>query len=505
MHSFRRRCLVFFLFALLLPCCAVAEPDFAALDKSVVRIITQTSQKSGIGTGFAINNQGYIATNFHVIADANSIKVIPAKSSKWYDVEVVAMSRELDLAIVYSPDITLPPIVLSLALVAKGQVVWSMGYPGRADRNRSARSPVVRKGVIGEIFSGVWHDWHTQELGIIRHDAAVNPGNSGGPLLDEYGRAIGVNTQASLVRITTKDGEVVRVSHEAGTYWASRIEELANLLDDHDIDFHSEGDDSGAAWLLLLGGVVLVALVVVVGLEKPRQFVLQVSRRMGIRTVAKVPKYGLVLAGSDGRGNDVRIELPLARFDAQRLGLSLGRHPNLVDEVVADETVSRRHLRIVAKGDKFYVEDLNSLNGTFLNGKPLKKPFKPTRLDYGAEVALGDLVLVASASKPSRVDAIGQANFSVYRIGHGPGVDIQINDRSVSRVHAELIVTPSGSYYLTDCVSKNGSYVVRNGEKISIRQEVISPTDVILLGHYQTTAPELVAMGEGEAARGSLD
>ena len=213
-----------------------------------------------------------------------------------------------------------------------------------------------------------------------------------------------------------------------------------------------------------------------------------------------------MLASSDGRSNHIRIELPLARFDAQGLGLSLGRHPNLVDEVVEDETVSRRHLRIVAKGDKFYVEDLHSLNGTFLNGKRLKKPFKPTWLTYGDEVALGNLVFVASEPESSGVDdARGQANFFVYRIGHGSGVDIQINDRSVSLVHAELIAMPSGSYYLTDCASKNGSYVVRNGEKIPIRQEVINPTDEILLGHYKTTVPELAAMGKGESARGSRD
>lgn len=490
MHSFRRRCLVFFLFALLLPCRTVADQDFAALEKSVVRIVIQKSQGFGTGTGFAINDQGYIATNEHVIAGANSIKVIPAYSSKRYDVEVVAKSRELDLAIVYSPDITLPPLTLWLTLPAKGQDVWSMGYPGGADRkNRWAPDPTVRNGIIGRISKGVW-EGHTQELKIIQHSAEINPGNSGGPLLDEYGRAIGVNTQASLVRITTKNGEVVRVSHEAGIYWSSYIGELANLLDGHDIDFHSEGDDSGAAWLLLLGGA-LVALVM--ALKKPRQFVQQVSRRIGVRTVAKAPEYGLVLDDSDG----VRIELPRARFTNQRLGLSLGRHPNLVDEVVADETVSRRHLRIVAKGDKFYVEDLNSLNGTFLNGKRLKKPFKPTRLTYGAKVALGDLVLVASASESNRVDAMDQANFSVYRIGHGSGVDIQINDRSVSRVHAELIVTPSGLYYLTDCASRKGSYVVRNSEKRRIRQEVISPTDEILLGSYETTAAKLVAMGEG--------
>ena len=102
-----------------------------------------------------------------------------------------------------------------------------------------------------------------------------------------------------------------------------------------------------------------------------------------------------MLAGFDGRGRRVCIELSPARFAGQRLGLSLGRHPDLVDEIVADGNVSRRHLRIAAAGDRFYVEDLNSSNGTFLNEQRLS-PFEPARLDYGAKVALGDLVLVAS-------------------------------------------------------------------------------------------------------------
>ena len=89
---------------------------------------------------------------------------------------------------------------------------------------------------------------------------------------------------------------------------------------------------------------------------------------------------------------------------------------------------------------------------------------------------------------------MNKSRFSVYRIGRGSGVDIQINDDSVSRVHAELIATQSGSYYLTDCVSSGGSYVARSGEWRRIRQEFISPTDAILLGHYQTTAPALIAM-----------
>ena len=450
MHGFRRWCLVFFLLVLLLPCHAVAAPDFDALEKSVVRIVTQTSQGLGAGTGFAINDQGYIATNVHVIANANAIKAIPTNSNELYDVEVIATSQELDLAIAYIPDITLPPITLSLAPAIKGQKVWSIGYPGGADRNRPAHDPTVQDGVIGRIF---WGAWHTQGLRIIQHNAPTNPGNSGGPLLDDCSRAVGVNTQASLIVISSPSSGVTRVPHAAGIYWSSHIEELANLLGDHSIAFQSESDDCVAAggtgssggaekaqheaekaqreaekarreaeqarvqaeeasdqflvWLLLLGGVALVALVVALKkprqlvqqtLEKPRQLVQQMSRRVTKKdaaAVAKGPKYGLVLAGFDGRGNRVCIELSPGRFAGQRLGLSLGRHPELVDEVVADGNVSRRHLRIAAEGDQFYVEDLNSSNGTFLNEQRLS-PFEPARLDYGAKVALGDLVLMAS-------------------------------------------------------------------------------------------------------------
>lgn len=89
---------------------------------------------------------------------------------------------------------------------------------------------------------------------------------------------------------------------------------------------------------------------------------------------------------------------------------------------------------------------------------------------------------------------MNKSSFSVYRIGRGSDVDIRLDDGSVSRVHAELVATLSGSYYLTDCASSRGSYVARNGEWSRIRQEFINPTDAILLGQYQTTAPSLVAL-----------
>ena len=67
------------------------------------------------------------------------------------------------------------------------------------------------------------------------------------------------------------------------------------------------------------------------------------------------------------------------------------------------------------------------------------------------------------------------SNFSTYKIGRNSDMDIRIDDPTVSRIHAELVVTANGEYYLTDCDSSGGSYVARNGEWIPIRQDFISP------------------------------
>ena len=86
------------------------------------------------------------------------------------------------------------------------------------------------------------------------------------------------------------------------------------------------------------------------------------------------------------------------------------------------------------------------------------------------------------------------ANNEIYRIGRGSDMDIQISDASVSRAHAELIVTHRGAYHLTDCNSRNGSHVARDGEWVSIRQEFVSATQGLSLGNYQTTVQQLIAM-----------
>ena len=86
------------------------------------------------------------------------------------------------------------------------------------------------------------------------------------------------------------------------------------------------------------------------------------------------------------------------------------------------------------------------------------------------------------------------SGYSLYRIGRSSAADIHIGDSSVSRIHAELIVTREGSYYLTDCGSGGGSFIAHDGDWAPIQQQYIGARDNVLLGRYQTTAQQLIAM-----------
>ena len=489
-----------FLLVILL-CCSnqlPAAPDFETLERSVVRVVIETGRGSSTGTGFVINADGYVVTNHHVIEGAMAIKVVATNTVYLHDARVISQSEELDLAILQVPGLGLPPVTLSLAEPKKGQKVWAIGYPGGADRERPADDPTVQDGVIGRVFPGRWNN---QGLVIIQHNAPTNPGNSGGPLLDDCGKVIGVNTQASLVVIDSPLEGVTRVPHAAGIYWSSHIEESARMLRNNAIVIHHDSavclstsggispeeledtmEKAGEAMqqadqaeqqaaqagqqaaqagqqaaqaeqqaeqagqkadsaehkagdalqkaaragedtqqlkqaveettkqfvilVLVLAGVVLITLMLV--LKKPRQQIVhvveQVTRRIGRSgrveaakkpSGGKLPAHGLALTGIDDNGNRVHIALPPARFAGQRLGLSLGRHPDLVDEVVNDKNISRRHLRIANRNGQFYVEDLNSTNGTSLNNRRLP-PFKPEPLGYGNLISLGSLELSVS-------------------------------------------------------------------------------------------------------------
>ncbi|MBF0584810.1 MAG: FHA domain-containing protein [Magnetococcales bacterium] len=72
-------------------------------------------------------------------------------------------------------------------------------------------------------------------------------------------------------------------------------------------------------------------------------------------------------------------------------------------------------------------------------------------------------------------------------------MDVTISHDSISSLHAELVETDDGRYYLTDCASTNGTFQRKSGQWVRIRQTYVGLTEPILLGAYETTVRDLLS------------
>lgn len=135
----------------------------------------------GSGTCFAITNSGYCLTNAHVVKEGGELMVLVG--DKGYPATVVAVNVNLDLAVIKSEWITKPLQLMPAGTVSLGSSVFTVGFPKPLLQGWEIK---LTKGVISGL-SGF------KDRGdVYQHDAATQPGNSGGPLLDETGRVVGV-------------------------------------------------------------------------------------------------------------------------------------------------------------------------------------------------------------------------------------------------------------------------------------------------------------------------
>ncbi|MEM7331533.1 MAG: trypsin-like peptidase domain-containing protein [Chloroflexota bacterium] len=158
---------------------------YARLNPSVVVILTDGGQ----GSGWVYDNNGHIITNNHVIEGAQQIAVGLADGTV-LDAELVGRDPGSDLAVVrVNPnEANLQPIPLGdSGAVQVGQIVIALGSPFGLQNTMTS-------GIISAVDRTFPGNSQFQIPDIIQTDAAVNPGNSGGPLLDIYGNVIGVNT-----------------------------------------------------------------------------------------------------------------------------------------------------------------------------------------------------------------------------------------------------------------------------------------------------------------------
>ena len=144
------------------------------------------------GTGFLLTATGVIATNAHVVRDEPRVTALIAGRQE-LPARVVYVDADLDFALLKVEASAMPHLVLAdLRSVAAGQSVVAIGNPGGGMPNSVTKGIVSAVGPKPELGPGIW----------IQTDAAVNPGNSGGPLLDGAGEVIGMNTARAVATTT---------------------------------------------------------------------------------------------------------------------------------------------------------------------------------------------------------------------------------------------------------------------------------------------------------------
>jgi len=142
--------------------------------------------QEGQGSGFIIDKQGHILTNYHVIADARQVDVT-LHNRKKFRATVVGTDPSHDLAVIQIKATDLTPMVLGDSRnLQVGQKVYAIGNP-------FGLSGTLTSGIVSSIRQVQEPDGLTIE-DAIQTDAAINPGNSGGPLLNWHGEVIGINT-----------------------------------------------------------------------------------------------------------------------------------------------------------------------------------------------------------------------------------------------------------------------------------------------------------------------
>ena len=444
------------LVALAAPAAVYAGPDIAELDPGIVRVIAETQDGYSTGTGFIVNDTGLVGTNHHVVEGGYAFQVLVSGSRTPVEAQVLWQDAGVDLALLRAAGLGGEPATLSSAPLDKGSDVFAVGFPGLADHQGDAVDTTVTDGVIGRLFVGTWDT--SQELEIIQHNAEINPGNSGGPLFDACGAVVGVNTKGidpsvgAGLYLASRITELIAVLRDRGDPYSVRdtacvaepgsdaearrqaeeaqqqaeaagrqaeeagrqAEEALQAQQETQAETQRRIDEATGRlvdalrgrdrrfWamtaLLTLGILIALAL----GLRKPRERILRIMGHYGER-LSQVyytrrpprPRQGIAMSGFTPDGQPVKVLLAGRGFARQGYGLTIGRYPGLVDAVLADGHVSRRHLRVRWTGKGFQVEDLNSSNGTIVNGDRLE-PFRRRALGPGDLVRIGRLELQVS-------------------------------------------------------------------------------------------------------------
>lgn len=177
----------------------------------------QTRQGTSTGSGFILTEDGYVVTNYHVVEGAISVKVV--MDSEEYKAEVVGYDSLNDVAVVKIDAKGLPAVTLgSSDNLSIGDMVVAIGNP------LGSLTATLTVGYVSGKDRQVSTDSQTV-INMIQTDAAINSGNSGGPLFNMYGEVVGI-TSAKYSGTTSSGASIEGIS------FAIPIDDVMNIIGD---------------------------------------------------------------------------------------------------------------------------------------------------------------------------------------------------------------------------------------------------------------------------------
>ena len=298
------------------------------------------------------------------------------------DIIYIADEKEPDLAVLRAAEPVEGRTALPLAPaenggVEPGDTVYALGYPVSADAATtderlhtdyagSVESVTITTGVVSRFV-----DYSSANARIIQHDAAINGGNSGGPLINEKGAVVGVNTISfNLNGINSSE------TNHSGSVAS---EHVMRVLDSVGVTYDSVSSNFPTAAVIAAAAVLAVIAAAV----------LLVRKRRSAPQPAAVPVSGPAPA------QELRVQGQSGAFAGRRFAINgqvrIGRDPGGNDLVYPDGTpgISGRHCVVTLSGGQVTLTDLGSSYGTFLSGGRKLAPNQPMPLRVGDRFYLG--------------------------------------------------------------------------------------------------------------------
>ena len=371
MKTERKRISRFFILLIALSLClscgvsAFADRGVEEAQKSVVRVFLPLSDYMVTGTGFVVgdgtSNKSYVVTNYHVVAEnVHKVFVTEHNEDSAIKAEVIYQDANRDIAILRLSsklEERIPIVLKSPKKMHKSDDAYCLGFPGLSDKasgSSNLKSEIsditITKGTISN------PEYVSEGTRYIMTDAIANNGNSGGPMVDSEGNAIGMNTMT------------IAEFNSSPMTLALSMDYIMDALDDQEIKYLTP--EIGTKLIIIIAAIVVLVIALVL------VFVLILTKKGKHRRIAVCCEAG-PLAGKTVIGKGA---------------VRVGREGANCQMVFPTGTpgVSKEHCEFRCNGDKITVTDLNSSYGTFIsNGK---------RLHSGAtaELAAGDYVLVGS-------------------------------------------------------------------------------------------------------------